>query len=224
MAGEVSYVIRQPVGTDRSTRLPLVVAIHGLGDRPEKFAFVYRKAHLKARLIFVRGLDPYGPGFSWFPISGLTGDPEKLSASLRTSATKVHQAIVELQKQFPTAGKPIVTGFSQGGMLSFTLAVMFPDSLYASLPLAGYLPKPLVPQRGKLSGKWPTVIAYHGQEDKRLPLTPTKASVSEMNKQGYPVTLKEYPGVPHSIGKDEYKDYIQQLTKFISELENLPKK
>jgi len=163
------------LGVDPASELPLVMAIHGLGDRPENFAPVLSDLDEPARLIVPRGLSAYGDGFSWFPFRGELRE-EALERGVRASAQALAKALEALQKTRPTRGRPIVTGFSQGGALSFALAVLHPTSVAASIPVGGWVAFPL-PKEAPAAPR-PPITALHGAADSLIPVSPTRAARS----------------------------------------------
>ena len=131
-------------GASPSDSLPLVVGIHGLGGRPENFGRVLSSLTTRARLVLPYGLEPYGEGFAWFlPWR----DDAELAAGTTRAANRLAAMIDELVQRRPTAGKPIVTGFSEGGILSFALAVLHPESVRATFPVSGLLAPSLWPSQ-----------------------------------------------------------------------------
>jgi len=181
---------------DPASELPLVMAIHGLGDRPENFAPVLSDLDEPARLIVPRGLSAYGDGFSWFPFRGELRE-EALERGVRASAQALAKALEALQKTRPTRGRPIVTGFSQGGALSFALAVLHPTSVAASIPVGGWVAFPL-PKEAPASPR-PPITALHGATDSLIPVAPTRGSVASLKALGFEAELREFPGVGHTI-------------------------
>lgn len=148
----VRYIERMLGGANTSDTVPLIIGIHGLGDRPEKFSGIFNGMSARARLILPYGLSTYGDGFSWFPVSRL--EPKALADGTTLAAKELADLIIQLEQSLPIQGKPIVTGFSQGGMLSFTLAVLHPEQVGEAFPIAGLLAPPLLPSSwpmGKLA-------------------------------------------------------------------------
>lgn len=195
-AAQLHYRVELTGGAQADETLPMVIALHGLGDRPENFVGVFRGFDTKARVVAPRGLSEHGQGFSWFPISVRKRDPERVAPGVRRAADAIAEAVSELVGRHPTAGKPIVCGFSQGGMLSFTLAVHHGERFALAIPLAGWLPPPLIPES---IGTVPRIFALHGSEDSVLPLEATQLSVSHLKRLGVDVELREYAGVGHSL-------------------------
>ncbi|MBR56429.1 MAG: hypothetical protein CMH54_00055 [Myxococcales bacterium] len=194
-------------GANPNTPLPMIVAVHGMGSHPDAFAGLFRELDLPARLILPQAPNPKGRGFSWFS--------RKSSAkTLRTVTRRLADLLTHLVTTRPTVGKPIVTGFSQGGMLSFMMALYHPDQIILAVPIGGYLPGRL---RTPTKGATVPVIALHGEKDTVISLAAARDSVNYLKAQGYSAQLVGFPGVAHRIPKrpkDElYKILRQYLAK-----------
>jgi phospholipase/carboxylesterase len=172
--------------------LPLLIVMHGLGDTPEHFASLFRDLGAKARVAAVRAPDPYGDGFSWYPID----DPQRRSAAIERSAARVVALAKELAAEHKTRGLPIVTGFSQGGVLSFAVAALYPSSIRAAFPIAGLLDDRLAIKKAP---KLPTVHAFHGTDDARIPLAGGEKGVKRLQEAGFSARLTRLQGLGHSI-------------------------
>ncbi len=184
-------------GANPDETLPMVVAIHGLGDDPRSFAGLVHGLAAKARVILPQGLSAHEPGWSWFSGHARDEDVAALSAGVREAADRIAGAVAELAEDRPTAGKPIVTGFSQGGILTFALAVHHPELVDAAFPVGGWLPPPLWP--ASKPARTPPIQALHGTADPAVEFAPTEQAVIQLKSLGFPVTLHAYPGVRHAI-------------------------
>ena len=183
-------------GADADTPLPMIVGIHGLGDTPEHFADIVAGFDRPARVILPRGLDPTEEGWSWFPLRARDPDVESLARGISFAEQEIAAAVTVLVNERPTRGKPIVFGFSQGGMLSFALAVEHPELWSAAIPIGGWLPPSLVPADSIAA---PPIVALHGDADVALPIQPTRDAVAALRDKGLAVELHEYPEVGHAI-------------------------
>lgn len=210
-AGDVHYVELVLGGAAADATLPMVVAIHGLGDDPRNFGHLFESFSSPVRLILPRGLDPReAGGYSWFPLRARDPDVAGLSQGIAQAADQLAVAIDTLARTRPTAGKPIVTGFSQGGMLSFAIAVRHPESISLALPIGGWLPPPLWPTVAA-GAKAPHIVAFHGTDDGAVKFEPTERAVDELRKHGWPVELHAYPGVGHVITPEIHRDLDDAL-------------
>ena len=196
-------------GAEADANLPMVILIHGLGDNPESFEGLVQGFDTPARFIIPRGFDSHGRGWSWFAYRGSEQGVEETAAGIAASADKLAPAIEALSQARPTQGKPVVSGFSQGGMLSFTLAVRHGELLSAAYPIGGWLPEPLWPADASQAGSCPPILAFHGEEDERVPLAPTRAGVEHMRGLGYEVELRTYSGLGHSINRELHAELMQ---------------
>lgn len=211
IAGELHYVERILGGAKPEDTLPMIIAIHGLGDDPDNFAHLFDAYGGKARLILPQGVDATEDGgWSWFPIRARTNDVDALASGIEASADKLAVSIAALRESRPTLGAPIVTGFSQGGMLAFTLAVHHPGQVGFAIPVGGWLPPPLWPDAGP-TATHPNVVALHGTADNAVLYEPTKEAIEALVAKGYAVTLKSYEGVRHAIPPQERTDLYDLL-------------
>lgn len=199
--GELVY-LEEIVGDAAPTdTLPMLVLIHGRGDKPAR-GWLPLSLSEPVRVIMPRAPMPFGDdGYSWFSIraleaSGPNGD--KLARELKERADELTAALEVLRAQRPTRGLPIAGGFSQGGMLSYTLAVRHPEAFRALLPIAGLLPDALWPKAAP-STPPPPIRALHGTADPLVPIEAARAAVQHLAQTGYQAELREFEGVPHSI-------------------------
>lgn len=199
--------------TDPEAPLPMIVAIHGLGDTPDNFRHLLDQFPEPARLILPRGLDrTEGGGWSWFPIRARDPDVENLARGISHAADQIAAGLEELRQSRPTIGKPVVTGFSQGGMLTFTLAVEHPEVVGHALAIGGWLPPPLWPAEDVDAKALPAIDAYNGTDDKAVAYEPTAAAVEVLGQRGLTAELHTYEGVGHMITPQMRRDLFDDLT------------
>lgn len=190
---------------DPASPLPLFVGIHGLGDTPERFStFFFERVTFPARFVFLRGPDEHGDGFSWFPISRSPGVSD-YTTELLESAGRIGATAQSLAHEYPTLGKPVVFGFSQGGMLSFALAANDRSGFRAAVPIAGFLPEPLLPDE---IDEPISVRAYHGADDRLISAADARASVEHLKSLGAPADIVVYEGVGHSMSRQMGDDIL----------------
>jgi phospholipase/carboxylesterase len=174
------------------------LAIHGRGDRPEDFAPLLTELEAPARLIVPRAPTPFSDGFTWFPLDGGLQGAET-DRGVRAAARGLADALAAITKTRPTRGRPIVTGFSQGGALSFALALLHPDSVSAAFPVGGWVAFPLPSEAATSGAGRPPIVALHGGDDRLIPAAGTRDAVSRLQKLGYTAELREHSGVGHTI-------------------------
>jgi phospholipase/carboxylesterase len=191
----LGYVEVMTGGAHSADPAPLVIALHGLGDIPERFIGLFGTFPAAARIIAPRAGTRHGDGFSWFPPRGISLD---LAAPDIAEAAGTVAAFAEaLARRVPTLGKPIVMGFSQGGALSFAIAVRHPSSVSASFPVGAWLPTALWPTARPAHA--PPILAFHGTADPRVPISLMRPAVARLEQLGYSIRLQEFEGVEHEI-------------------------
>jgi phospholipase/carboxylesterase len=184
----------------KDAAMPLAILIHGLGDRPRpKWLRSASNIETPVRLIMPQAPTPYYDGFAWFPYQVRGNDPVALARGIAGAAEQLARAITELAGRRPTVGRPFVMGFSQGGMLSFQLALHHPEVIELSVPMSGMLPESLWPQTKTAGTRFPRIVALHGDADEIVPIAPDRALVARLRTLGYDAELREYPGVEHTI-------------------------
>jgi phospholipase/carboxylesterase len=194
--------------------------IHGLGDSPGPHWLDLVQLQRPARLIMPAAPTPYLDGFSWFPFRARGADPAELAHGISRAAAQLANALELLQRHRPTRGLPIVTGFSQGGMLSFALALRHPERLQLALPISGLLPEPLWPTGP--APRVPPIVALHGSADDLVPIAPTERLVAALEKHGYDVTLHRHAGVGHSISDAMRAQVAATLDAALSRTQQTP--
>ena len=179
--------------------LPMVVLLHGRGDRP-RANYLPLKLPRPVRVIMPRAPTPFGDGYSWFAYRANGESAERLARALDAEATQVATALAVLRERRPTLGLPIVGGFSQGGMLTYALALRHPNLMQLALPLGGLLPEPLWPRDALGPGsRAPKIRAAHGTSDTTVPFSSARATADALSKRGYDIALLEEDGVAHAI-------------------------
>lgn len=176
-------------------RLPLIVVIHGMGDRPS-----LDKAptlNFPARVVLPQAPGRYMQGFSWFEYRVGANHPKLLAEKIRFAAKRFAAVIDLLRRNRPTRGKPIVVGFSQGGMLSWALALHHAESISFAIPIAGALPDKLWPTSSDSDA--PPIRALHGEADPIVPVQAARDLAAAAQRLGFDVQLQTFPNAQHEI-------------------------
>lgn len=183
--------------TEPDAKLPLIVAIHGLGDRARVPVGAIEMLKTPVRVILPNGPTPYLAGFAWTLVRVKENRPDELASDLRAQANRLAKMIQELLRTRPTQGDPIVLGGSQGGMLTFALAVHHPEVVGYAMPLMGWLPPSMVPDKLAEGVVYPPIRSIHGAADNVIPIEPTQQMVQKLRELGLNVELISFEGVGH---------------------------
>jgi phospholipase/carboxylesterase len=186
-------------------QLPLLIVLHGLGDSPERFLELFESLDVPVRIIAPRAPDPFSSGTSWFPID----DPQRAPAGILKRAQLLVELTDYLARTRGLRGRPVVTGFSQGGILSFALAAYHAASFQAAVPIAGSLLDSL--PRYQPAQKGFRVTAFHGRDDRRIPYDGAERTVARLRAVGTEATLTGLAGVGHAIPPVMVEPYFAAL-------------
>ena len=206
----VRYLEHMTGGARPDERVPMIVALHPMGGDPADFLQLLRRYRRRARLILPYG-HPSGGMYIWYD-----SVRDDVAAPLVTRETdRLAAALAALVAARPTVGKPLVTGFSQGGIMTFALAVTHPEALAAAFPISGLLPPSLYPSAALSSRPRPTTLppiaAFHGASDLAVPTRGARASLAELLRSGYSAELHEYAGVEHDISDQEAGELLERI-------------
>jgi phospholipase/carboxylesterase len=215
----VRYLEHMTGGAQSDERVPMIVALHPMGGDPVDLLQLLRHYRRRARLILPYG-HPSGGMYIWYD-----SVRDDVAAPLVTRETdRIAAALAALLTTRPTVGKPLVTGFSQGGIMTFALAVTHPEALAAAFPISGRLPPSLYPSAALSSGPrpatLPSVTAFHGASDVAVPTQGARASIAELRRAGYTAELREYAGVEHTTTDEEEGEIVERIGRAADGLSN----
>jgi phospholipase/carboxylesterase len=205
-------------GARADDALPLVVALHGRGDTAEAFATLFDRLAVPARVVVLRPPHPFGDGQAWF--LGARAVPEsrgKIAAELDALADRVVATADAVRAARPTRGKPIVMGFSQGAMLTWTIVVRHPDAFAAAFPVAGLLFPEALKHAHVDGARLPPVVAFHGTDDPLVPIADDRRGVALLEKRGARPELRVYPGVPHALTPEIVANLMSAMARALEQ-------
>lgn len=150
---------------------------------------------------------PIGPGavgYAWYPMSN--GGAPDVEAML--SSQKKLRAFLDgcLKSYAIDPKKLVVLGFSQGGVMAYSLALANPERFTALAVLSSWLPKELLPRLNVNDRvqSLPTLV-QHGTQDPMIQVDRARSSVEMLRQLHLPLTFREYP-MGHEIGARSLSD------------------
>ncbi|MCA9615240.1 MAG: hypothetical protein KC586_20935, partial [Myxococcales bacterium] len=147
-----------------------------------------------------RAPKPLGNGFTWLPLSVTENRADVMADTLRRRADQLAQVLIHFRNVRVSRGKPIVTGFSQGAMLTYTLAILHPELLDSALPIAGWLPPSLIPSEVPAIRRVP-IRSIHGDADPVVRIGPTRELIAHLRGLGFEIEWVEERGTQHVVSE-----------------------
>ena len=137
---------------------------------------------------------PIGPdavGYAWYSMS-LGGAPD--IDGMLSSHKQLQTFLDDCLQRYPIDPKKLlVLGFSQGGVMAYSLALTQPQRFSALVALSSWLPKELVPHLNVSDAvqSLPTLV-HHGTEDSTIEIARARDSVERLRDLKVPLTFREY--------------------------------
>ncbi|HEX3157909.1 MAG TPA: dienelactone hydrolase family protein [Gemmatimonadaceae bacterium] len=197
-------------------RLPMIVGLHYSGASPETIVGDFAGIDFPARIILPQGRYPRRAAHSWFP-----SDYGALEAAAQQRVTfdilnEVSAFIDSASNTYPTREKPVVVGTSYGGDLSFLLAIHHPEQVLAAFPVAARFLPAWMPETGRCEPGCPLVFVMHGDEDRTVPMEPTRHSADRLAGMGLRVEFHSYAGAAHEFSDGMKADFTAAARRILA--------
>jgi phospholipase/carboxylesterase len=191
---QLAQTIYEPTGEGP---FPTILTLHGRGANA--FDLLGLAPHICGGKFLV--ICPEGPletpiapdtmGYSWYPMS--MGGPPDVAAIL-SSRQQLQNFLEECLQRYPIDQKKLVVlGFSQGGVMAYSLALANPERFSALVVLSSWLPRELAAQISISESvqSLPTLV-QHGTEDHMIEIARARDSVERLRELRLPLTYREY--------------------------------
>jgi phospholipase/carboxylesterase len=182
----------------------LMIVLHGLGDSMEGYGWWPRAMNLPwLNYLLVNAPDPYYSGYSWYDINTHTGIPR--SRELLTQ-------LLDSLKDYP-AEQIILSGFSQGCLMSIEIGARYPHRFAGIVGISGYSYEPgkLVKELSPVAREQKFLIT-HGTQDTLLPLATVRPQIALLKNAGLQIDWREFVKA-HTIAGEEEIAVIRQFVQ-----------
>ena len=211
----LEHLIQKPkVQTDEKP--PLLLLLHGYGSNeedlfsfapelPEKYFIISAKAPL--------AMQPYGNAWytiHWDATDGKWSDDEEALAARDLLVKFIDEAVEAYNLD---ASNVTLLGFSQGCILSYAVALTYPEKVKNLIGLSGYINEAITEPKSDLSAyKHLSVFSSHGTVDQVIPVSAARKVPAYLEKLGIEGKLHEYP-VGHGVAPQNFYDLRDWLLK-----------
>ena len=212
MSLSLEFKIREPkVKLDKN---PLLLLLHGYGsNEADLFSFA---EELPDNYYIISARAPYDMqygSYAWYAIN-FDADQNKFSDNEQAKKSRdlIAEFIDELIQTYPIdADNVSLIGFSQGSILSYAVALSYPEKVQKVVAMSGYLNLDIVAEdylKNTFSNL--KIFASHGTVDQVIPVEWARKTPAILENLGIGVTYKEYP-VGHGVAPQNFYDFKNWL-------------
>jgi phospholipase/carboxylesterase len=183
------YALAVPSGKPDDAELPLVFLLHGRGADANDLVDIAPLIDNNYRFIFPNAPEPFepSPGFS-FGYTWFDGWPAEHDSFLRSREVLL-RFIDEAVGRYPTPpGKIVLTGFSQGGMMSLDVGFRTKQKLAGIVVMSGALNEQELPP---FNAEIP-VLMIHGTQDDMIPVLAARRTRRALEQHGVLLEYHEF--------------------------------
>jgi len=208
----LEYLIKEPkIKLDKN---PLLLLIHGYGSNEEDlFSFA---AELPDEYYIVSARAPYNlqyGSYAWYAIN-FDADQNKFSDNeqVKVSRDFIAKFIDELVANFPVDAKNVtLIGFSQGTILSYAVALSYPEKVQRIVAMSGYINTEILEENYlKNSFSNLKIFTSHGTADQVIPVEWGRKAKPFLENLGINTTYKEYL-IGHGVSPQNFYDFKNWL-------------
>jgi phospholipase/carboxylesterase len=196
----------------------LLVLSHGVGGNEGNLLAFAARVPADTLVLLARGPLTLGAGqYAWFQVAFGAQGPRPDLAAAEQSRQRLADFIAEMQARYGVApADTVVAGFSQGGIISASVALTRPELVAGFGVLAGRILPELEPQ---LAGR--EALAHlqgfvgHGRDDTKLSVDWAHRADAWLTDLGVPHQTHLYPGdhgIPAAM-QDDFLAWLQAIGK-----------
>ncbi|MEW4924072.1 alpha/beta fold hydrolase [Algibacter sp. 2305UL17-15] len=211
----LQYVLRE---SSLKENPPLLIMLHGYGsDENDLFSF---SAELPEELLIISVRAPYPMqpyGNAWYAINfdeeqGKWND----NVQAKASVDLISKFIDEVISKYPVKKDNItLLGFSQGSILSYAVALTYPEKVKNIIALSGYVNQDILPKNLK-EQDYSKLDFYcsHGSVDQVIPVDWARKTQPFLNALNIKNTYSEFP-VGHGVSPQNFYEFKEWLIQRI---------
>ena len=206
---QLPYRLYVPRDYVQTRRYPLLVVLHGAGERGSDnaaqlsngvLAFCDHRLQKRRPTFVVYPQCPAGARWVEAPWSEGRYDLSKVPQSKPTTA--LLELIAALNTEFTLDPKRLlVCGLSMGGYGAWDLMTRYPERFAAGMPICGGGDPTQAARLRKLA-----IWAFHGARDPVVPVAGSRQMVQALKRAGGRVRYTEYPDVEHRAWERAFTD------------------
>ena len=209
----LEYLIQEP--KIKLEKNPVLLLLHGYGSNEDDlFSF---SPELPDYYYIISARAPYDmqyKSYAWYAIT-FDADENKFSDhdQARESRDLIAKFIDELILNYPIdAHNVTLIGFSQGAILSYAVALSYPEKVQKVVAMSGYLNQEII-KEDYLKNIFSNlkIFTSHGTVDQVIPVDWARKAKPFLENLGINTTYKEYP-MGHGVSPQNFYDFKNWLS------------
>ena len=206
--------LSQPPRRPSGGQPPLLLLLHGYGSNEADLFGLAR--YLDPRFLVLSARAPFTithGSYAWFELgwtsTGITIDARQAEASRKLVGEFIGAAARAYNAD---PARVYLCGFSQGAMLSASVALTQPELTAGAVLMSGRVPdelRPSIAPAARLAGK--PLLVVHGLYDQVLPIQNGRASRAILEQLPIDLTYREYP-MAHEVSAESLADVTNWLS------------
>lgn len=211
---DLQYLVREPQNITPKTNV--LFLLHGYGSNEEDlFSFVPTLPKDWLVISFRAPRNTQFEGYSWYDIDFMDAEKFINTEQATESLNAILESIINIKKNYGISeGEIHLCGFSQGGILSYALALKNPQ-LFSKIACMSCYPEPKILNdisNDKKKLEQLRFFVSHGIEDAVIPLEWGRRAADFLYEKACYFTFREYMS-GHGVNQKNYMDLMDFFAK-----------
>jgi phospholipase/carboxylesterase len=195
---EKIYTVERRPQTQQATP-PLLLLLHGFGSNEQDLMGLAPFLDQRFHIVSARAIFDVGMGYAWYYLYGVPGNLQADAETRAHSLTVLTKFLADLPGRLGADPQRVyLLGFSQGAVMSLSLALTAPHLVAGVVAVSGYLDDSIVPQVQPDTLHHLHVLQQHGTYDDVLPVALGRTARAYLENLPIALNYQEYP-IAHSI-------------------------
>ncbi|WP_333852769.1 alpha/beta hydrolase [Epilithonimonas sp.] len=211
---DLQYLVREPQNITPET--PVLFLLHGYGSNEEDlFSFVPTLPEDWLVISFRAPKNSSYGGYAWFDIDFNNAENFVEENEANEAVKLVLENIMSVTNRYGlTDNKTHLCGFSQGGMIVYSLALQYPDLFSKVACLSSYPEEKLLKNIDRNKKKYENMRFFisHGTEDAVIPLEWGRKAADLLYDLSAYFSFREYMS-GHGVNQKNYMDLMEFFKK-----------
>lgn len=210
---KLQYLVRQP--KVKTAHPPLLLLLHGVGGNEQNLFSFAESLPDNYLVVSARGPLTLGANsYAWFQVDFSSGRPQINEKQAEAARVSIVDFIESLKKDLDFDEQQVyLMGFSQGGIMSYSVALTEPEKINGIIVMSGRLlpeVKPLIADEKRLAKL--KIFVSHGKQDQVLHFPFATEAVDYLKSKGLNPDFHQYDE-GHTVNQQMLADVLVWLNK-----------